>query len=57
MKERNETFIIDIKDQQYGSWQGSISWINENRKEYFRSILEMVKLLDSAINNKQEKTQ
>lgn len=56
MKERKETFIIDIKDQQYGSWQGCISWINGNRKEYFRSALEMIKLLDSALNKKQEES-
>lgn len=55
MERKNETFIIDIKAQQYGSWQGSISWINENRKENFRSILEMIKLLDSAINYDHEK--
>lgn len=46
---KNTTFIIEIKSNQYNSWQGSIEWIEGKRMESFRSVLELVKLMDSAM--------
>lgn len=55
---KNTTFIIEIKSNQNNSWQGSIEWIEGKRMESFRSVLELVKLMDSAVevNQSDEKS-
>lgn len=54
MNGKKETFIIDIKDNQNATWQGSLSWVQGNKKENFRSVLELIKLIDSAIEKDKE---
>ena len=49
MKHKKQTFLVEIVDQQNASWQGSINWLNRNKKENFRSALEMIRLMDSAL--------
>ncbi len=44
------TFIVDIQHQQNGTWQGKVTWADNGRKETFRSALELLKLMDGAIN-------
>lgn len=43
------TFKIDVLFRRRASWQGVICWMDENREECFRSTLEMLQLLDSAL--------
>jgi len=43
------TFQIQILFRQHASWQGMITWVEEGREESFRSVLELVYLLDSAL--------
>lgn len=45
------TFVIKILDRQNATWQGSISWVEEHREQYFRSALELLKLIDGAIDD------
>ena len=49
MKHEKQTFLVEVVDQQNASWQGSINWLNRNKKESFRSALEMIRLMDSAL--------
>lgn len=49
---RNNSFLVVIKETQYNTWQGTIEWIEKNEKQSFRSALEMIKLIDSAIDDK-----
>lgn len=44
-----QTFIIDIKCVQNGTWQGTVSWVQKQQKIPFRSALELIRLLDSAV--------
>lgn len=44
-----QTFIIDIKGSHNNTWQGTILWVQRQKKESFRSTLELIKLLDSAV--------
>ncbi len=44
-----QTFIIDIKSVQNNTWQGTILWMQTQQKIPFRSALELIHLLDSAI--------
>ncbi len=44
-------FIIDIKYRQNSSWQGCLTWRNhseEPKKQNFRSVLELMKLIHSS---------
>ena len=51
------TFIIRVQHRQHSSWQGRITWVEENRTLYFRSALEMIKLIEEAMeSSKTEET-
>lgn len=51
---KNNSFLIVIKDNQQETWQGTIEWIEKNQKKSFRSALEMIKLIDSALENDED---
>ena len=42
------TFAVRVLFRQNASWQGSILWVEGNREESFRSVLELMFLMDSA---------
>ena len=44
-----QTFLVEVVDQQNASWQGSVKWMNKGQKEHFRSALELIRLIDSAL--------
>lgn len=48
---KQESFMIVIKNNQNCTWQGSLRWVEENKEVNFRSALEMIKLIDSAMDN------
>ena len=43
------TFEISVKFKQNSTWQGEILWVEKNKKQNFRSSLEMLKLMDEAL--------
>lgn len=44
------TFALRILFRQNASWQGSVSWLEGEREETFRSVLELLFLMDSALH-------
>ncbi|MGN0718927.1 MAG: hypothetical protein ACI4LQ_03870 [Anaerovoracaceae bacterium] len=44
------TFLIRILFRQNASWQGSILWLEGKREESFRSVLELIFLMNDALN-------
>ncbi len=48
---RDATFIIRVQHRQHSSWQGEVTWVDKQKKEYFRSALELVKLIDGALGD------
>ena len=44
-----QSFWVEVVDQQNASWQGTVTWINKGQKEHFRSALELLSLMDSAL--------
>ena len=48
-KGRLATFAVRILFRQNASWQGSVSWLEGEREESFRSVLELILLMDSAM--------
>lgn len=43
------TFTIRILFRQNASWQGSVAWLEGKMEESFRSVLELILLMDSAM--------
>lgn len=43
------TFIVHVKFRQNASWQGEVVWKEQNKREHFRSVLELIKMIDSAL--------
>ena len=51
--ERNKgTFIVKVMNTQNSTWQGSITWVEEERTQNFRSALEMIKMIDGVLEEK-----
>ena len=42
------TFYIKIRFRQNSSWQGNITWREGGKTEDFRSVFELLKIIDSA---------
>ncbi len=45
------TFIVRVQQRQNSSWQGRITWVDEDKTVYFRSVFEMMKLIDAALQS------
>ena len=43
------TFSLSIRFRQHNSWQGTLTWLESNKTQSFRSVLELVVLMDSAL--------
>jgi len=41
---------VKVLFRQNASWQGSIAWLEGKREESFRSVLELLLLIDSAVS-------
>ena len=44
------TFIVRVQHRQNSSWQGRITWMEQDQTVCFRSIWEMIKLIESAVD-------
>jgi len=47
---KKSTFEITVRFRQNATWQGQILWAEKNMKQNFRSVLEMLKLMDEALS-------
>ena len=44
------TFFVQVQHRQNNSWQGRVTWVDENKTVYFRSVWELLKLIENAID-------
>jgi hypothetical protein len=44
-----KTFVVQILNRQNATWQGLITWTEGQQTQSFRSALELIKLIDSAL--------
>lgn len=51
---KKNSFILEILDTQNQSWQGTLEWVQERKKVSFRSALELLRMIDSAVGNENE---
>ena len=46
---KQATFTVRILFRQNASWQGSVIWMEGRQEQCFRSVLELILLLDNAL--------
>ena len=51
---RKATFSLQILFRRHTSWQGKILWQDRRREQSFRSVLELILLMDSALRETEE---
>ena len=44
------SFSINILYQENATWQGTVTWVDENKSQSFRSALELLRLIDSTMD-------
>lgn len=53
-KKQTKTFIVKINECQNSTWQGSVLWAETKHEQYFRSALELLKLIDGAVTEDED---
>lgn len=53
-KKRNASFVVDIKSQENHTWQGRLTWVEEQESQNFRSALELINLMNSVLLNEED---
>ncbi len=53
-KGEKATFLVQVKFRQHSSWQGQVLWAEKKKKSHFRSVLELMKLFESALEQSEE---
>lgn len=51
---KNSSFILKIKYNQNHTIQGTIQWLEQKKTIYFRSLMELVLLLNEATSSNME---
>lgn len=51
------TFAVRVLFRKNASWQGTVSWLEGKREEHFRSALELIFLMNSALEAGQKQDQ
>lgn len=46
---KGDTFIVNIKNSQNHTWQSTVKWVERQEEIPFRSAIELIKLMDSAL--------
>lgn len=46
------SFLIQVQFRQNATWQGSIQWLDKKKTQRFRSTLELIQLMDSALDSR-----
>lgn len=51
------TFVVHVQHYENATWQGEVVWAEQKRTEKFRSALELLKLMDSALETRCQDTE
>ncbi len=51
------TFLIHVRYRQNATWQGQVTWVDKKQTSQFRSALELMKLIDSALQEPKQPEQ
>lgn len=47
------TFVIHVQFRKNATWQGEVIWAEQQKKMCFRSALELLKLMDGAMDQEE----
>lgn len=50
---REATFYLKVLFRQNASWQGTVRWVETGQEESFRSVLELLLMMNSAVSGGQ----
>lgn len=50
---KSGTFIVKVEKTQNENWQGRVTWADENKSQHFRSTLELLMMIDNALQKSQ----
>ena len=53
-RRKKGTFIVKVDHYEKGTWQGEVVWAEEEKSQRFRSMLELIKLMDDALSEGKE---
>ncbi len=45
---------MHVISQENATWQGQVTWLDEKETKSFRSLMELIKLMDEAVQSGQE---
>lgn len=48
-------FYVKITHREHATWQGEVTWIDRQEKQYFRSALELLRMIDQALDESEKK--
>jgi hypothetical protein len=48
------TFRIDVLFRQNASWQGNLVWLEQKEEIQFRSVLELIMIMDEALKSEKQ---
>ena len=51
--QKKETFVGHVISQENATWQGQVTWLDEKETRSFRSLLELIKLIDGAMDDRE----
>ena len=51
---KKQIFIVEINDARNQRWQGKVEWVQGKQKQNFRSVLELLQLIGSAVGEEEE---
>ncbi len=43
------TFVVHVSSVENNTWQGQVTWADTGEKANFRSVLELMNLMDKAV--------
>ena len=52
--QKQGTFVVNIMEQENATWQGRVTWLDQKETRCFRSMLELIRLLDTAVGGQEE---
>ena len=47
-------FYVRITHREHATWQGEVTWVSKQEKRQFRSALELLRMIDSVLDETDE---
>lgn len=48
------TFVVHVNKCENDTWQGQVTWADKDEKISFRSALELMSIIDAALNQEEK---